>query len=77
MTGGNYRISTDILWQKKSKKPGRTYSLNGAVNLSDNNSDSNIASINNIYFPFTSSQRLLQNQIGSNDGLFYLSLIHI
>jgi len=71
MIGDNYRISTDILWQKKSKKTGRTYSLNGAVNLSDNHSDSDIASLNMIYFPFTSSQRLLQNQIGSNDGLFY------
>jgi len=71
MTGGNYRISTEILWQKKSKKPGRTYSLNGAVNISDNHSDSDIASLNNIYFPSSSTNRLLQNQIGTNDGLYY------
>ncbi|MBC7885727.1 MAG: TonB-dependent receptor [Saprospiraceae bacterium] len=71
MSGDNFRITTDVLWQKKTNKPGRTYSINGVLNLSDNKSDSDVASLNNIYFPHSQTDRLLQNQLGSNHGLYY------
>ncbi len=71
MTGNNYRIATDILWQKKSKTKGRTYSLNTAINISDNNSESNLASIFNIYSPISLSQTLRQDQFGLNNGFYY------
>lgn len=69
--GNNYRIATDILWQKKSRTQGRTYSLNTAFNLSDNNSEGNLASVYNIYFPTTQTKPLLQDQFGLNAGMYY------
>ncbi|MBK7231200.1 MAG: TonB-dependent receptor [Saprospiraceae bacterium] len=71
MEDTNFRILGDFLWQKKTKKQGRTYSFNGTVNFSKNNSESKIASIYKIYAPLFQTNQLLQNQFGLDNGLYY------
>jgi len=67
----NFRILCDFLWQKKTKKQGRTYSFNGMVNFSKNNSESKIASFYKIYAPLNQTNQLLQNQFGLDDGFYF------
>ncbi|MBK9270932.1 MAG: hypothetical protein IPM48_05000 [Saprospiraceae bacterium] len=66
-----FRMNTNVLWQKKTRKPGRTYSFNGQINFTKNNSEGDISSTYRIFEPMLQTNDLLQNQIGLDDGFFY------
>jgi hypothetical protein len=69
--GGNHTFTGSILWQLKTKKPGRIISVNGSGGFSQNDSDADLNTLYNVYFPQSSTNRLIQNQLGLNNGLNY------
>jgi hypothetical protein len=70
-TGDSYNINAKLQYQKRLKKKGRNYSLSANINASNNDNDEDINALNTILSPFMSSNRLIQNQIGLNEGIFF------
>ncbi|MBK9108680.1 MAG: TonB-dependent receptor [Saprospiraceae bacterium] len=71
MQGNQLKLSTDLLWQKKTRKPGRIFTLNTGLNVSDQNSDVDLNSYYQIFQPLADSSKLFQNQLGQQDGWYY------
>jgi hypothetical protein len=69
--GNNHNLSGNILWQIKSAKPGRVWSLNASGGNAHNSSNADLNTLYNFYFPQTIVNKLIQNQTGLNDGLNY------
>lgn len=69
--GENYNFSGSLLWQVKTSKPGRVYSVNASGGFSQNNSGADLSSLYNFYFPQTITNKILQDQLSNNDGLNY------
>lgn len=74
MEGDQFKLNSDVLWQKKTKKPGRILTLNTGVNVSDLNSDAGLNSFYRIFQPLADSNQIRQNQYGQQKGLFYKAL---
>ena len=69
--GGNQSLSGNVLWQIKASKPGRVYSLNGSGGYTSNDSEADLIALYNFYFPQSTTNMIIQNQLGQNDGLNY------
>lgn len=74
MQGDQMKFSTDVLWQKKTRKPGRVLTLNTSLNVTNIQSNVDLNSYYKQYQPLADSNRILQNQMGMQDGLFYRAL---
>lgn len=69
--GNNRKIAGDILWQMKTKKHGRTFSIHSNGNYASQNTSADLHSLYKIYFPQLSENMLVQHQNGLNNGLFF------
>jgi hypothetical protein len=70
-SGDGYNFGLDLLYQKSFRKGGRNYSLQGMVNSTNNDNLTDINTLNTILAPMNSTTRIVQNQIGDNNGTFY------
>jgi len=69
--GNNRKIAGDILWQLKTNKHGRTFSIHSNANYASQNTFADLHSLYKIYFPQLSENMLVQHQNGLNNGLFF------
>ena len=67
--GEGYNLNTNILFRKKFRKKGRTFSLNLLTNLNNSNGGGNLKSLTSFFDP-TSSVRSIDsvNQINNTEG---------
>ncbi len=71
LNGNNVKVSSDLTWQKKLRKKGRSIYSNLSTAYSDANNDGVITSQTRIYFPVNTIDKINQNQTATNKGLNY------
>ncbi|NOT35947.1 MAG: TonB-dependent receptor [Saprospiraceae bacterium] len=69
--GSSQSINSSILWQLKTRKHGRTLSVNGSGGYSNNNSTANLTTLYNFFFPQPEENKIIQDQLAHNNGFNY------